>query len=219
MKGIVCRGAIEIPRPARGAGWQVIMSDSDEIPWPQTLFISPPVNVPWDLLDTGFDFLDSWECAAPVWRYDVTAADVARGDDVKRTQALLHDLRVPLYAHELLFARDCDSARALLATWRVESAAVADGDARLSFLRALYIVKPFFLALPRSWLSDIKERGRHDGRFAASRAAGAEVLVRVQVGPNRYVRCRAGDEEKVKAEFADREISRRTRRGRNARGK
>jgi len=217
MKGIVCRGAIEIPRPARGAGWQVIMSDSDEIPWPQTLFISPPVNVPWDLLDTGFDFLNSWECAAPVWRYDVMAADVARGDDVKRTQALLHDLRVPLYAYELLLVRDCENARALLATWRAESAEAVDGDPRLSFLRALYIVKPLFLALPRSWLSDIKERGRR--ARIPSRVAGADVLVRVEVEPGRFISCRQGDEETVKAEFANRGLGRQQRRDRNARRK
>ncbi len=219
MKGIVCRGAIEIPRPARGAGWQVIMSDSDEIPWPQTLFISPPVNVPWDLLDTGFDFLNSWECAAPVWRYDTLVSDIAKGEDVKRTRALLHDLRVPLYAHELLFVRDCENSRTLLSTWRSETAAVPGGDAHIAFLRALYIVKPYFLALPRSWLSDIKERQRRDGRSPSVRAAGAEALVRVEVAPGRFVRCRQGDEEKVKAEFANRGMNRRQRRERSARRK
>ena len=216
MKGIVCRGAIEIPRPARGAGWQVIMSDSDEIPWPQTVFISQGINVPWDLLEFGFSFLDSWEIAAPIWRYDTLASEIARGDDRKRTEALIHDLRVMLYAHELLFVRDCDNARVLLETWQREIAAVPDGDVRLAFLRALYIVKPFVLALPNSWLAD-PATSRHNKRDFAR--IGQVPLVRVEVGPGRFVRCRQGDEEKVKAEFAQRAQLRSGRRERNARGK
>lgn len=216
-RGIMMRGSVEISRAAKNMGWQMMMGESDELLWDQTLFISPPVNVPWDLLDVGFGFLDAWECAAPVWRYDTLVSDIAKGEDVKRTRALLHDLRVPLYAHELLFVRDCENSRTLLSTWRSETAAVPGGDAHIAFLRALYIVKPYFLALPRSWLSDIKERQRRDGRSPSVRAAGAEALVRVEVAPGRFVRCRQGDEEKVRAEFVNRGLNRRERRERNAR--
>lgn len=195
------------------------------LPWPRTLFLDPSIHVPWGMLPSGMDFLDNWEAAAPVWSYETLIADVATGQDRKLTEALIGDLRVPMYATELLFVRDCEAGRALLAAWQEEIAAVPQGDARVAFSRALYRVKPLFLQLPRSWLTTTKEtKQRVIGGVAQAAPAEArrhrpglqmrDDLVRVEVAPGRWVRCVPGNEEKVKAEWIEAHTPRRLRRGR-----
>jgi len=89
--------------------------------------------------------------------------------------------------------------------WQREMRAVPGGDMRLAFVRALYIVKPLVLALPNSWLAR-PSQGRRVNSLAH---AGAMPLTRVEVMPGRFVRCRIGDEEAVRAEFAKRQKRRR----------
>jgi len=157
------------------------------------------------LIPAGMHFLERWDVAAPLWRYGVLAKDQGTPSDQKRTEAVIRDLRVLLYAHELLFVRDSPDGRRFLETWRAEC---GDGngtgsDERLAFLRALYLVKPLFCALPRSWLADLQKRAEQDARTARSRAMShQQVMVRVQIGPNVFVSCPEGQEEKTKERFA-----------------
>ena len=178
---------------------QVVVSDSWEMPAERTLFVAPGVNVPYNLLDVGFHFLERWEAAAPLWRYGRLAADLGDSRDRERTRPLVKDLRVPIYGHELLFVRDCAGGRQLLEAWREEcnggDVPLQRGDERLAFLRALCRVKPIFLALPRSWLYEVgmpqkAERPRHKS-----------VLVKVEISPGRFVRCKPGDEEKTQKRY------------------
>ena len=170
-----------------------------DLPWERTLFLDPAIGrVPWDQVPKGFGFLDTWEAAAPIWSYETLAADVAAGAERERTEALIGDLRVPLYETGLLFVRDCEGGRALLKAWQAE-----DGEPRLAFLRALYRVKPLFLALPRSWLVGRAVTPGPRGNRVQQLPSG---LVRVKVGPARYVRCQPGEEQAV--------IERYTRQGR-----
>ncbi len=209
-RGIVLRsGRITVPRPIRQSFPTSLAADYS-LTWPRTLFVDDGINVPWDMISYGFDFLDTWEVAAPIWRYDVLANDIAREADRERTLELIHDLRVMLYAHELLFTRDCDGARALLQMWQREQEAVPAGDIRLAFLRALYMVKPLMLALPNSWLA----QATHDRHVATAQAprVAAPALTRVEVSPGRFVSCLPGDAERVKAEFAQRMLLRGERR-------
>lgn len=186
------------------------------LPWKRTLFLDPGIHVPWALLSAGFDFLDTWECAAPVWSYEVTVADIAQGADRVRSEALIGDLRVPLYAWELLFARQGEASAALLEAWQAEMAAAPGGDPRIAFTRALYIAKPLFLALPRSWLTTAKESKKQPVTLGARTARGRAIvpadLVRVEVAKGRFIKCKAGDEERVKAEWVFRHLPRRERR-------
>ena len=180
-----------------------------DLPWERTLFLDPAIGrVPWEQIPRGLDFLATWEAAAPVWSYETLAADVATGAERERTEALIGDLRVPLYEVGLLFVRRCERGQALLDAWRVEGS----GDARLAFLRALYEVKPLFCALPRSWLRDVA--------VGVLQAAPVKVrkhtstLARVEVAPGRFVRCKPGEEEKTKAIWEQRALSRKARRQR-----
>lgn len=207
---------------ARRVGLGIEARPGLELAFARTLFLDPAIPIPWDLLGRGMDFLDNWEAAAPVWSYETLIADVATGEDRKRTEALIGDLRVPMYAHELLFVRDCEAGQALLAAWQEESA--AGGDARVAFSRALYRIKPLFLALPRSWLTTAREGKRvvfhgpkksppvRPGASARKARKPAPELARVEVAPNRFISCRPGDEEKVKAEWVLAHTPRRERR-------
>lgn len=230
MRGIVLQEPDDtIRKLAKRQHLSVEVRPDGGTPFDRTLFIRPGVRIPWDMLSVGFEFLDHWEAAAPIWSYDTLASDVATGADRKRTEELIHDLRVPLYAHELLFVRQDDVGAQciapLLAAWREEIEAVPGGDVRLAFVRALYRVKPLFLALPRSWLgptAGVRTRrpssARSEARRKRPKAAGS-TLVKVEVGPGRFVRCKPGEEERVKTAYAERKLSRRERRERRARGK
>ncbi len=139
---------------AQGAGCTI--SDGWSLPWPRTLFAGPLAPIPWDLLRTGFELLRSWDVAAPFAPGDQLAQDIGTAEEQARTEALMLDLRVPIYSPDLVFVRDSAEGRAWLAAWREEC---ADGtDERLAFLRALARVKPLFCALPRVWLADPRER-------------------------------------------------------------
>jgi hypothetical protein len=190
---------------AKKAGLTLTVTDRWDLPYGRTLFAAPGTIIPWDLIPAGMHFLERWDVAAPLWRYGVLAKDQGGPHDRERTEAVIRDLRVLLYAHELLFVRDSPDGRRFLETWRAEcgDGNGAGADERLAFLRALYLVKPLFCALPRSWLADLQKRSEQDARTARSRAMShQQVMVRVQIGPNVFVSCPEGQEEKTKERFA-----------------
>lgn len=206
MNGIVLRGGDgEIESRAKRHGLKVTISDGWGIAYERTLIVSPGVRVPWDMIDAGFHFLERWDAAAALWRYGELAADVGGPADRERTREIVRDLRVPLYAPELLFVRQSEDGQRLMEAWQEEG-----GDMRLGFLRALYRVKPLFCALPRGWMELARvDVSRRLDRHAAPRTG--ITLVKVEVMPGRYVRCRPGDEEKTRARFRDQQLPRRQR--------
>lgn len=207
-------------------GYTAVVSDGWDLPAERTLFAAPGISIPYDLLAAGWHFLERWEVAAPLWRYGVLAQDVGTLAERKRTEAITLDLRMLLYAHELLFVRDCEGGRAFLAAWLEECQ--KGQDKRLAFLRALHRVKPLFCALPRSWLAEEQQRAAQDARshivdgksFAVRGGALTEVrpqhrpagLVQVEIEPGRFVLCRPGEEETTRARFILQKLSRAERR-------
>lgn len=206
--GIVLRRDDAVARAKAGkCGVAIEVRQDWALPWERTLFIAPGTCVPWDLIAVGFEFLTQWDAAAPFWRAGVLAKHLGTPAERERTESLVHDLRVPVYAHELLFVRDSEAGKALVAEWRKECAA---GDERLAFLRALYLVKPRFCVLPRLWLADIEQRATGD-RLAAQRRdrARSKPLVTIEIQPGRFVKCHQGDEAKVREHFAQLDSRRR----------
>jgi len=186
---------------ARRSGLRLVHGNYGPPPFGRTLFVQAGTLVPWDLLPAAWHFLERWDAAVPLWRYGVTAEDVGSTAERKRTRAITLDLRVLLYAHELLFVRDNESGRALIQTFADE---LEDGDEpRLAFLRAVYRVKPRLCVLPRTWLADVREYSEMAGRRGRGRPRG-EPLVRVEIAPGRFVQCHKGDEQKVLDMFARR---------------
>jgi hypothetical protein len=179
---------------------EVRQGGSWSLPWERTLFIAGEYTVPWDLVPSGFHFLQRWDAAAPLWRYGVLAADIGTDAERKRTVKVTLDLRIPLYEPALLFVQASEAGRALMKAWRSECR--PGDDERLAFLRALHMVKPRFCALPRSWLAEEERRARQDAVTERNIRKTVKPLVTVEIGAGRSVKCHAGDEEKVRAYYA-----------------
>ncbi len=190
---------------ANRAGLPVAIGELVPVPFERTLIVAPAIEIPWDLLAAGFRFLERWDAAAPLWRYGVLAKDIGAPAERVRTEALTLDLRVPVYACELLFVRDSPEARRLLEVWQAERQ--YGPDSRLAFLRALYRVKPLFCALPRGWLREAAQAVKPAPR-RPSRSAGG--LVHVEIAPGRYVCCRPEEVERYRAQFERMKYKRRT---------
>jgi hypothetical protein len=207
----------------RKHGCQVLIGQGWELPAARTLFVVAGMAVPYNLLEAGFGFLAKWDVAAPLWRYGVLAADVGTPSERERTQAITLDLRLLLYAHELLFVRDSADGRRFLETWLAECE--GKSEPRLAFLRALHLVKPIICTLPASWVAAEAQRVRLDARvhlpgskvFAVGKPGprgvpvltelrrpvrSAPGLVRFELTPGRFVQCRPGEEEMIRARFS-----------------
>jgi len=217
-KGVVLSGEDQnIEARAAKLGLGVTIDASMPLAYDKTLFVTAGAKVPWDMLDAGWHFLDKWDAAAPLWKHGITGAKVGTSAERKLTEKIIHDLRVPLYAHELLFVRNNEVGQALMEAFNTER--TEDGEPRLAFLRAFYQVKPRLCALPATWLSDVSKRQitRADIRAAGGRRSRPKnrvqntgrrnegrALVQVEIAPGKYVQCYAGDEDQVVAEYEKR---------------
>jgi hypothetical protein len=97
-----------------------------------------------DLILTGFHLLNKWQIAVPLLDYNILAESVGAAEEREKTEAVIHDLRVPVYDSRVLFVRQCRETRKLFELW-------GDGN-ELAFLRALYQSRPIINALPPSWV-------------------------------------------------------------------
>jgi len=177
---------------ARRAGLETVVlphGSAVSVPFERALVVEPGAGIPWDLVGYGLHFLERWDAAAPLWRYGVLAQDLGTPADKKRTLAMTLDLRLPVYAHELLFVRASAEGLALLRTFADERE--RGDEPRLAFVRALHRVKPRFCALPRSWLEEVTPAAQP--RKGVARRASQ--LVRVEIAPGRFVRCRPEEAE------------------------
>ena len=202
MNGIVlsAEDATIIAR-ARRFKLQVLVDQERPLAFEKTLFAEPGVMVPWDLLPAAWNFLVRWDAAIPLWRYGMTANDVGTKEEREATRAIVRDLRVLLHSWELLFVRKNEAGSALIETWKREFS--GGGDKRLAFLRALYQVKPRLCVLPTSWLANIRTDSKQvvsRGRVIPAHNKG-KPLVMIELAKGRFVKCRPGDEEKVREQF------------------
>lgn len=126
------------------------ISVGSNLAYERTLFYTPGAHLPLDLLPPGFGFLERWEVAAPLFSYTILAS--ALGDEAERqyTEDVIRDLRVPVYDTRLIFMRKCETTEQLLHQYGQELP--YGGGEMLSFMRAVYKVKPHILALPITWM-------------------------------------------------------------------
>jgi len=124
--------------------------DWPALPWVKTMIYNPGLQLRRDLVPIGFSLLDTWQAAVPIWDYDKLALDLGDQAERDRTVGIIRDLRVPAYATDLMFVKRSDDTQRLMDVWRDEH--WQGNDPRLSFLRALYQVRPVILALPTTWI-------------------------------------------------------------------
>ncbi len=190
---------------AKKAHCPVVVSDSWELPGERVLFAGPGATIPWAMVPAAEGFLAHWDAAVPLWRYGVLAEDLGTPAERERTRGITRDLRIPVYAPELLFVAGSDAGRELVATWRAECE--HGRDERLAFIRAHYLVKPRLCVLPRNWLAETGAplRPQHTGApTRRERAPLPEGVRKVEIAPGRWVRCKAGEEDDVKRVWAER---------------
>lgn len=194
-RGVVIREEDGLVRTrAQHAKCEVVCQEGWEIPFERTLFAERGLRLDPDLIEAGMRWLGAWDVAAPLMGPGALAANVGSAGEREKTLALVHDLRVPVYSTELVFVARNETAQRFLEAWQGE------GDGPLAFLRALYQVKPRFLALPRVWIL-------RDGRVApetqlvrprqpqVSRAG--QQMIQVEVSPGRFCKCWPGEEAKM----------------------
>jgi hypothetical protein len=141
---------------------EVIQSDVHQavLRFERALFWSHEQNINAKIIPVGLGFLEKWEIVLPLFSYAVLAAQWGNEDERARTKAIIRDLRVPMYCTGLMFVRRCENTERLMGEWAKQR---QDGDTdELSFLRALYLVKPLVLALPVTWT-----RAEHDPELRA----------------------------------------------------
>lgn len=168
----------EVAERARALGL-TLATDADAAGFERWFQLGSGAQVPWELVEAGLRFVERWEAAAPLSTQ--LAGEIGSAADRALTLEAIRDLRVPVYASELLFVRRCPAGLALLEAWSAECA--SGGHPRLAFLRAVYRVKPRFLGLPRTWLQGPGLRSAVPLPSRRSR------LVRVMVAPGRYTQC------------------------------
>jgi hypothetical protein len=134
-------------------GLAMTQADAPDLPYARTLLWQTSFSLRPELVPLGFKLLEAWEVAAPIVSYDELAIHVGTSEARERTQAVVRDLRVPLYEPRLLFVKRCRAGRELLDCWAAERA--SGDDDRLCLLRALYQVKPLLCALPITWSKSV----------------------------------------------------------------
>jgi hypothetical protein len=125
----------------------ITVSATPVLPYSKNLIWHPDFGLDVGLIPVGLSLLDRWEIAVPISDYNLLARDIGTDEEREQTVKVIHDLRVPVYDTRLIFARNCLAIQQLFEAWLKEA-----GDERLSFLRCLYQIKPYVLALPSIWL-------------------------------------------------------------------
>lgn len=118
------------------------------ISYPNTFMWNGKEAIRPEHVASGFSLLDTWELVIPIWDYDKLARDVGSLKDREKTEAIIHDLRVPCYHPYAFFCRKCKAVEDVLAEWANSTIQ----ESKLALLTAIYQVKPLILALPTTWV-------------------------------------------------------------------
>jgi hypothetical protein len=124
-----------------------VMVGEISLPYNKTMLWHPDFKIDRVLIPVGLSLLERWEIAVPISDYNLLARDIGTDEERRQTAEVIPDLRVPVYDTRLIFARRCVAIEQLFELWLNDT-----GDERLSFLRSLYRIKPYILALPSIWL-------------------------------------------------------------------
>jgi len=123
--------------------------DGPLLPWELTLIWDPKIMLRKELLSVGFNFLEIWQVACPLMKYDIMANNTGTLEDRDLTADLIGDLRIPLYNPSLMFVKRCGDTRAMIGAWEEEKG--RSPSIHHALLRAIYRTKPLILALPPNW--------------------------------------------------------------------
>lgn len=143
---VVLNASAEMIKRSGETEIRAVESDRPRLEYPLTLLWHPQALLRHELLPVGFSLLKTWQVVCPLWDYETLACQVGSEEERERTKAVVKDLRVPLYDTNLIYVKRCGDTERLIDQWNAE-----EGDEKLAFLRALYMVKPLILAVPITW--------------------------------------------------------------------
>jgi hypothetical protein len=105
-------------------------AEQPELRFARTLVWDTRLAFRAELVSVGLRLLDTWDAAIPLWSYEQLAQHVGTAEARARTQAVVRDLRVPLYDTRLVFIRRNRAGEALVEAWNAElPAATMTGSA------------------------------------------------------------------------------------------
>lgn len=152
--GILLRRKLAGP-PAwvQAADLKMVTGKLWELPFMHTMVWDPAIKPNRRFIVPTFRLLrkGGWDVLAPVRSYDKLLRDLPLTEQKKETGALLHDLRIPYYQTRMFWAKRNGRVEALFAEWR--DRIKAGTDERLAFMEAVYVTKPYILALPTAWVT------------------------------------------------------------------
>ena len=124
-----------------------ILEGAPCLPFEKTILLDATVPLRTSLIPVGVAMLDAWEIAVPLMDYSTLAIHLGDERERRETVEVIRDLRVPVYNTQLMFVKRTDDTERLIDNWRNA------GRTPLAFMREVYRIKPFILALPCTWTS------------------------------------------------------------------
>lgn len=124
-----------------------VFEGAPSLPFEKTVLLDATLPLRTSLIPVGVTMLDTWEIAVPLMNYDTLACHLGTEVEQEETKRVIRDLRVPVYDTRIMFVKRNEATERLIDNWRNA------GKSPLAFLRELYKIKPFILALPCTWTS------------------------------------------------------------------
>jgi hypothetical protein len=168
----------------------------------------------------GFNLLDRWDFViAEAELRSLATTFPTSHHEADKTAAWLKTPHILYHNSGMFFWRKSDAALKLFELWSEEWLKYKGWDEQVALLRALLRSDALFLNVPFTWNCRgpkgafmlyhrfaSRAARKYKGRAYTSRNTGpmgipGRPLVQVQLGPGRFVKCHAGDEEKVQAYF------------------
>ena len=128
---------------------EITTSEKPELVFSENLIYDTTVKLKPETIHIGFKHLNTWQLLAPLYDYETLACHVGNDLDQEKLKEIIKETRVPIYQTKLMYVRRCDDTQKLFEVW--DNLKSEFTDERLSFLAALYQVKPMLLALPDTW--------------------------------------------------------------------
>jgi hypothetical protein len=127
------------------------------LPFGRTLLWNPELKLTAAQAAVGFSRVestgagyDAWEVAAMLLSDRALAAHYGPKEEKQKTEAVVGDLRIPVYDTRAVWMRKTDTTRRLIKAWAAEIEAGAN-EAH-AFLRALYSHPVLVCTLPAGWV-------------------------------------------------------------------
>ena len=160
----------------------------------------------------GFDLLDRWDVVLAETQTRSLVEGLAGLKESQGTSKWLGTPHILYHNSGMIFWRKNEKTDRLFDLWSTEWQVYSGWDEQVSLLRALLKSEVMFLTVPYTWncYSDKESHILHHwfgGRHARTESrqrrpqnvqTEARRMVKVEIKPGRFVKCYAGDEEKVK---------------------